>query len=72
MPPYFINIGKRLIKSPKIYFPDVGLNQLILGEAAIDSGASYETWVFLELLKWKQLQPVEPEIFFIGLQPEWK
>jgi hypothetical protein len=30
----------------------------------INSGVSYETWVFSELLKWKQLQLVEPDIYF--------
>jgi len=62
--PYYENIGKRFVKSPKIYFPDAGLNRVILGEATVDSGASYESWIFSELIKWKQLQPVEPDIFF--------
>jgi uncharacterized protein len=62
--PYFTNISKRLIKSPKIYFPDAGLNRVILGERSVDSGALYETWVFSELLKWRQQLPIEPEIFF--------
>ena len=64
LPPYYENIGKRFIKSPKIFFPDMGLNKVILGDAAISGGASYETWVFFELIKWKQLQPIEPDIFF--------
>lgn len=62
--PYYENIGKRLVKSPKIYFPDAGLNRAILGELAVSSGAAYESWVFSELIKWKQLQPVEPDLFF--------
>ena len=64
LPPWHENVGKRLIKSPKLYFPDVGLNRAVLGEIAIDRGAAYETWVFAELMKWKQLQPIEPELFF--------
>lgn len=62
--PYYENVGKRFIKSPKIYFPDVGLNRVILGEMSVDSGANYETWVFSELIKWKQLQSFEPELYF--------
>jgi hypothetical protein len=62
--PYYENIGKRLIKSPKIFFPDVGLNRIVLGDTKVSSGASYETWIFSELIKWKQLQPVEPDLFF--------
>jgi len=64
VPPYYENIGKRFVKSPKIYFPDAGLNRVILGEATVDSGALYESWVFSELIKWTQLQPGEPDIFF--------
>lgn len=62
--PYYKNIGRRFIKSPKIFFPDIGLNRVIVGDAAISAGASYETWVFFELIKWRQLQAIEPEIFF--------
>jgi predicted AAA+ superfamily ATPase len=62
--PYYENIGKRFIKSPKIYFPDVGLNRVILGEMSIAAGANYETWVFSEIVKWKQLQSFEPELYF--------
>ena len=62
--PYHENIGKRLIKNPKIYFPDPGLNRAILGEVSVHGGALYESWVFSELVKWKQLLPVEPELYF--------
>jgi predicted AAA+ superfamily ATPase len=62
--PYYENVGKRLIKSPKVYFADTGLMRAILGDLSISGGAMYENWVFNELTKWKQLQPVEPELFF--------
>lgn len=62
--PYHENVGKRFVKSPKIYFSDVGLNKAILGEMSISSGAMYENWVFAELIKWKHLQPVEPDLYF--------
>lgn len=64
LPPWHENVSKRLVKSPKLYFPDVGLNQAIAGELSISRGASYESWLCAELLKWKQLQPVEPELYF--------
>ncbi len=64
LPPWHENVSKRLVKSPKIYFPDSGLNRAISGELSISRGASYESWVCAELLKWKQLQPVEPELYF--------
>jgi predicted AAA+ superfamily ATPase len=62
--PWHENVSKRLIKSPKIYFPDVGLNRAILGELSVSRGALYESWVCAELLKWKTLQPVEPDLYF--------
>lgn len=62
--PYYENVGKRLIKSLKVYFADRGLMRAILGDLSVGGGAIYETWVFNELTKWKQLQPVEPELFF--------
>jgi hypothetical protein len=62
--PWHENVSKRLVKSPKLFFPDVGLNRAIVGELSISSGAAYENWLFAELLNWKQLQPVEPELYF--------
>ena len=62
--PWHENAGKRLIKSPKLYFPDAGLNRAVLGELSVSRGAAYESWVCAELLKWKQLQSLEPEMYF--------
>ena len=64
LPSYYEDAGKRLVKSPKVFFPDAGLNRAILGDAAIGAAPSYESWVFSELLKWKQLQPAEPDLHF--------
>jgi predicted AAA+ superfamily ATPase len=62
--PYYENVGKRFIRSPKIYFPDPGINNAVLGEMAVSSGAAYESWVFSEIIKWKDLQPGDPGLFF--------
>ncbi len=62
--PYYENVGKRFIKSPKLYFLDTGLIKALLGEMSISSGALYENWVLVELIKWKQLQRIEPDLFF--------
>ncbi|MBP1609737.1 MAG: ATPase superfamily-like protein [Acidobacteria bacterium] len=64
LPPYFENIGKRFIKSPKLFFSDLGLIKAVLGDLGVSPGALYENWVFTELLKWKALQPAEPELYF--------
>lgn len=55
--PYFANLGKRLVKSPKLYFCDTGLLCFLLGldeSAALRSpalGAIWETFVYAELRK---------------------
>lgn len=58
LPPYFENIGKRLIKSPKIYFYDTGLLCFLLGienMKQLDThplrGGIFENLVVAEFLK---------------------
>ncbi len=57
LPPYHINIGKRLVKSPKIYLRDSGLVHALLGLERVDhvlshpvAGQSWEGWVIENLL----------------------
>ena len=56
--PYFKNLTKRLIKSPKLYFLDTGLCAFLTGwynwetlEAGALNGAILETWVVSEIIK---------------------
>jgi hypothetical protein len=56
--PYHTNFGKRLTKTPKLYFLDVGLMAWLLGirdTASLSThaarGALFETWVVSELVK---------------------
>jgi len=56
--PYFTNVTKRLVKTPKLYFLDTGLCAFLTEwsspetlEAGAMSGAILETWVVGELLK---------------------
>jgi predicted AAA+ superfamily ATPase len=58
LPPYHRNFGKRLVKTPKLYFLDVGLMAWLLGlrdtvtlETHAARGALFETWVVSELVK---------------------
>ncbi|MGL4575506.1 MAG: ATP-binding protein [Burkholderiaceae bacterium] len=58
MPPWFTNTGKRLIKSPKLYFYDVGLASWLLGLHAAQQvardplwGSLFENMVVMEALK---------------------
>ena len=71
LPCYFDNFGKRQIKSPKVYFTDVGLAAYLLGieniiQVARDplSGGLFENMVVLEALKARCNQGKEPELYY--------
>ena len=57
LPPFVVNLGKRLVKSPKIYFRDTGLLHYFLGIDSVDRlqahparGMSWEAFVIDQLL----------------------
>lgn len=57
LPPWFVNLGKRLVRSPKVYVRDAGLLHALLGIADNEAllahpvaGASWETFVIENLL----------------------
>jgi uncharacterized protein len=69
--PYFENTGKRLIKSPKLYFTDVGLASYLLGIADKEQafrdpirGQLYENLVIAELVKGAMNRGLRPDVFF--------
>ncbi|MEW5891286.1 MAG: ATP-binding protein [Pseudomonadota bacterium] len=69
--PWFENIGKRVIKSPKLYFADVGLAAFLLGihtaeQASRDPlrGNLYENLVVAEVLKRLCNAGRRPELYF--------
>ena len=68
--PYFANVGKRLVKSPKLYFNDTGLLCFLLGMSPESlgpsalTGAIWETFVFAELTRWLDLYQPEWTIWF--------
>lgn len=58
LPPYFRNVGKRLVKAPKLYLRDTGLLHHLLNIDSLDvleshpiRGASWETFVLEDLLR---------------------
>lgn len=71
LPPYFENIGKRLVKSPKIYFTDTGLVAYFLGIRSADQakrdplrGGLYENLIILEVLKCRLNRGMRPDLYF--------
>lgn len=69
--PYYENVGKRLIKSPKLYFYDVGLACYLLGIETIQQisrdplrGLLFENLVIMEIVKARLNLGKEPRIYF--------
>jgi predicted AAA+ superfamily ATPase len=69
--PYFANVGKRLVKTPKIYFTDVGtlcylahIKEPENAAAGPMAGAIFETAVVAEIAKTLLHRGEEPRIYF--------
>ncbi len=69
--PYFANIRKRLIRSPKIYFYDVGLAAYLLGVENVTQmsrdplrGNLFENMVVMELMKYRINKGQDHGLFF--------
>ncbi|GHU10096.1 ATPase [Betaproteobacteria bacterium] len=71
LPPYFRNFGKRLVKTPKVYFTDVGLAAYLLGIRSSEQvfqhpqfGGLFENMVVLEALKARCNAGKDPDLYF--------
>ncbi|HMD71894.1 MAG TPA: ATP-binding protein [Bryobacteraceae bacterium] len=69
--PYHANVGKRLVKTPKVYFTDTGMLCYLAGLKDPDhaaagplGGAIFETAVLLEIVKAFVNRGEEPRIYF--------
>ncbi len=58
--PYYRSLGKRLVKSPKLYFTDTGLTAFLMGFSSVDAlwasgqaGALWENHVITQWLRWR-------------------
>ncbi len=71
LPPYYENFGKRIIKSPKLYFTDVGLASYLLGIESIRQvardpllGGLFENMVVMDALKTRFNAGKDPNLYF--------
>ena len=69
--PHHQNFGKRLVKTPKLYFLDVGLMAWLIGirdavtlDTHVSRGALFETFVVSELIKRHFNQGINADLFF--------
>lgn len=60
---YGVNRTRRLIKSPKLYWSDTGLALFLAGESE-PRGAHLENMVLTDLLAWRDLQAIRPEVLY--------
>ena len=71
LPPYFANLGKRLVKMPKLYFHDVGLACSLLGITSPEEvsshylrGGLFESLILSDLMKQRYHSGMEPKLYF--------
>jgi len=69
--PFHANLGKRLVKRPKLYFYDPGLAVSLLGIDAPEQlaahplrGAMFEGWLVSEVVKWHRHRGQRPQVSF--------
>lgn len=62
--PYYKNITSSVIKTPKLYWLDIGLLRQLSGQRGEYSGEIYETMVVDELFKWIKTAQVNAEMYF--------
>ncbi|NTV06317.1 MAG: ATP-binding protein [Chlorobiaceae bacterium] len=71
LPPYFRNFGKRLVKTPKLYFLDQGLACWLLGIRSPEllalhplRGAIFESFIISEFLKSRYNRGLPADLYF--------
>jgi len=71
LPPYFSNMGKRLVKLPKLFFADTGLLAALLGIRTLEqldssafAGHVWENFVLSELVKSSGAMPGKDLFFY--------
>lgn len=71
LPPFYSNIDKQLVKSPKVYMTDTGLVAHLLGiqtpeemQTHVNQGNFFETFVVMEIIKSWAHNGKKPDFYF--------
>jgi predicted AAA+ superfamily ATPase len=71
LPPYFVNLNKRMVKSPKIYLTDTGLLHAFLGiesarqlDVSPQRGASWEGFIIEQIVRREKLAYPASQFYF--------
>jgi hypothetical protein len=62
--PYYRNLTSTVVKTPKLYWIDVGLLRQISGYKGPVTGEIYETMVVAEIFKWIKTMQRDVEVYF--------
>ncbi|MFP3871145.1 MAG: ATP-binding protein [Syntrophobacteria bacterium] len=69
--PYFRSLGKRLVKTPKLYFTDTGLAAYLMGFSSADAmwtshqaGALWENHVISQWLRWRDWREPSTSLWY--------
>jgi predicted AAA+ superfamily ATPase len=71
LPPYFVNLNKRMVKSPKVYLTDTGLLHAFLGiesarqlDVSPQRGASWEGFIIEQIVRREKLAHPGSQFYF--------
>jgi predicted AAA+ superfamily ATPase len=62
--PYYRNLTSSLVKTPKLFWVDVGIWRQLTGYRGEITGQLYETMVVGEMIKWMRTSQCEAELYF--------
>ncbi|MEK6747953.1 MAG: DUF4143 domain-containing protein [Pseudomonadota bacterium] len=69
--PYYRSLGKRLAKSPKLYFADTGLATYLMGFESADTlwgsayiGALWENYVVAQWVRWRDVRQPNASLWY--------
>lgn len=64
LPPFHVNLTSTVVKTPKVYWLDIGLLRQLSGMNSTVTGEIYETMVVGELMKWIKTAGRDGEVYF--------
>lgn len=72
LPPFYQNFGKRIVKSPKLYFYDVGIVSYLTGISTREmfengpmAGSIFENYIIAEIMKKELHQDSKAQFYFL-------
>ena len=66
--PYYQNLTSSLVKTPKLYWIDLGIWRVLTGQITGTTGQTTETFVISEIIKWIKMFRPEIEPYFYRTQ----